>query len=291
MNRMDFSIVIPSFDRAQILPGTLRSLLAQSRQNFEILIVDDGSSDATADVVRALGDERLKLHRIEHQGRCAARNVGLRRAVGDIIAFVDSDDAMEPDYLASVERTFADSRVDFVSTNCYMTREFIIGGRTVAIKTVEMPETAEAPEIALWEKKVPLGTGACFRARRFQGRVWWDDQFEIMEEVDFFIQLYLISPGGYRYLPDKLFTYRQRHNDDGVCSGVSYAQIAETYELFYRKYRHESLFAGRIERFLKLSSEYRLLAQQEARGEIGHHMYRYFPEYAMPGPTPQEAEP
>lgn len=291
MKQLDFTIIVPSFNRAPILPGTLRSILAQSQQNFEVIIVDDGSSDDTAGAVRALGDERLKLYRIEHQGRCAARNAGLQQAAGDIICFVDSDDAVEPHFLACVERAFADSSVDFVSSNCLMTRELIIGGRTVSVKTVEMPEAAEASEIALWKKKVPLGTGTCLRACSFLGRVRWDDQLKIMEEVDFFIQLYLVSPGGYRYLPERLFTYRQRHNSDGVCSRVSYAQIAETYELLYLKYRDEPLFAGCIERFLDLKSEYRLLAEREARGEIGHHMYRYFPEFTIPALAAQETNP
>jgi glycosyltransferase involved in cell wall biosynthesis len=274
------SVVVPTFNRATIIPATLRSLSAQRYRNFEVVIVDDGSEDQTEAVVRSLADPRQRYIRIPHAGACAARNAGIERAAGAVICFVDSDDTLAPGFLAAVAKAFRNSAVTHVSTNCVMTREFVRDGQAISVKPVEMPDAVDPLELVTYRKKVPLGTGMCFRTERFRGRVAWDECFPIMEEVDFFIQLFRISPNGYRYLPEKLFSYRQRHNSDGVCSNVSYAEIAETCELFYRKHSDHPLLREPIRTHLDMKAIYLAMAEREARGELAHHMYRYFPEFA-----------
>lgn len=99
-----FSVVIPVYDRATTLRAAIRSVLAQREQDFEIIVVDDGSHDNPAEVVQAMGDGRVSLFRQENRGGGAARNAGIARAGGQFIAFLDSDDEFLPHHLERMRR-------------------------------------------------------------------------------------------------------------------------------------------------------------------------------------------
>jgi hypothetical protein len=92
------SAIIPAYNRADFLGETLEGLLAQTCPVHEIIVVDDGSTDATAAVVAGFG-ERVRYARIENSGAPVARNVGASLATGDWFWFCDSDDLWRPEYL------------------------------------------------------------------------------------------------------------------------------------------------------------------------------------------------
>jgi len=94
------SVVVPTFDRAGLLPRSLGSVLGQTLPPFEVVVADDASSDDTERVVRELGSGLVRHVRLpERSGAQAARNLGIREAQGDWIAFQDSDDEWLPDKL------------------------------------------------------------------------------------------------------------------------------------------------------------------------------------------------
>nr|WP_246447735.1 glycosyltransferase family A protein [Novosphingobium flavum] len=88
---MRISTVIPAYNRADLIPETLRSILSQTRPPHELIVVDDGSTDGTPDAVAAFG-KSVTLLRQSNAGAGVARNTGCARATGDIIHFMDSDD-------------------------------------------------------------------------------------------------------------------------------------------------------------------------------------------------------
>jgi hypothetical protein len=108
---MSLSVVIPAYNRAELLPYTLRSLLAQDRVADEILVVDDGSTDATAAVAETFGPP-VRVIRQSNEGPGAARNRGLAEASGEFIHFFDSDDLALPNLhsvqLQELHHTHAD---------------------------------------------------------------------------------------------------------------------------------------------------------------------------------------
>lgn len=92
------SVVIPTYNRAQLLKRALKSVLAQTHRNLEIIVVDDASEDDIARIVVDLGDSRIRYIRHEtNKGGSAARNTGIREATGSYIAFLDDDDEWEPE--------------------------------------------------------------------------------------------------------------------------------------------------------------------------------------------------
>ncbi|MGQ1787901.1 glycosyltransferase family 2 protein [Saccharicrinis sp. GN24d3] len=94
-----FSVVIPLFNKEKDIADTIQSVLDQSYRNFEIVVVNDGSTDKGFDIVKAIRDSRIKLFETENGGAAAARNYGVENSKGEYIAFLDADDYWYPHHL------------------------------------------------------------------------------------------------------------------------------------------------------------------------------------------------
>lgn len=112
------SVIIPSYNMARYLPTSVSSALAQTYTNFEIVIVDDGSSDNTAEVVRQWdNDPRVRVHRQVNGGLSHARNQGIAHSNGPFIALLDADDIWMPQKLSLQMPLFRDPKVGVVFSN------------------------------------------------------------------------------------------------------------------------------------------------------------------------------
>lgn len=99
------SVIIPTYNRAWCLPEAVDSVLAQTDPHFELIVVDDGSRDATASILAAYG-HRIRVLTQKNRGVSAARNLGVRAARGNLLAFLDSDDLWQPEKLARQQAFF-----------------------------------------------------------------------------------------------------------------------------------------------------------------------------------------
>src|SRR4051812_23345434 len=90
-----FSVIIPAYNRAQLIGRTLQTALAQEFSDYEIIVVDDGSTDETATISASFGS-KVRVMARENAGPGAARNAGIAHATGDYIVFLDSDDLFFP---------------------------------------------------------------------------------------------------------------------------------------------------------------------------------------------------
>ena len=100
MEKEKISVIIPTYNRESLIIRSIKSVLNQTYENIEVIVVDDGSTDNTKAKVSSIKDKRVKyVTYAKNKGACYARNLGIKKATGDYIAFQDSDDVFEKDKL------------------------------------------------------------------------------------------------------------------------------------------------------------------------------------------------
>jgi len=126
------SIIVPTYNRGHLIGETIQSVIDQSYTNWELIIVDDGSTDDTKKRVEEFNDHRTQFHHIDHSGVLGKiRNIGIRYSKGDLVAFLDSDDLWLPDKL---ERQLS-------LLNSYPQTSFVFGdGEQFGSRAVSTPE-------------------------------------------------------------------------------------------------------------------------------------------------------
>jgi GalNAc5-diNAcBac-PP-undecaprenol beta-1,3-glucosyltransferase len=122
-----FSIVIPTYNRANFIADTLNSVLTQDFQNFEVIVVDDGSTDNTSVVLADFKDLRIHYLCKNNGERGAARNYGLTRALGEYVVFLDSDDQLLPQHLTTLYTKIQETdNPNFIATKYNFKRNGVI---------------------------------------------------------------------------------------------------------------------------------------------------------------------
>ena len=115
---VSISIITPSYNQASFLDETMRSVLDQRYPNLEYFVIDGGSTDASADVIRRYSDRLAYWVSERDNGQTDALNKGFLRATGDVVGYLNSDDLLEPGALAIVARAFEDPTVQWFGGGC-----------------------------------------------------------------------------------------------------------------------------------------------------------------------------
>jgi glycosyltransferase involved in cell wall biosynthesis len=252
------SVVIPTYDRAGLLPRALDSVLAQDYPEFEVLVVDDGSTDGTAGVVAGYGDPRIRyLRQDRNRGVAAARNRGLREARGDLIAFLDSDDEWLARKLSLQVALFAGGsrRLGLVYTGV----ESVAGpgGRTV-----ELPAHRGDLHAGMLLRNLIHGGGsnAMIRASVVATVGYFDETLPAIEDYDYWLRIarfYEID-----FIDEPLIRYHDQADPaDGsgrLRRSLDFAANMEARRRFHARYGHEMRRAG-VEHLFLLDSARRHL--------------------------------
>lgn len=127
-----FSVIIPTYNHADFLSIALRSVLDQTFTDFEVVIVNNQSTDNTLDVINSLEDERVRVINFSNNGVIgASRNVGITESTGSYVAFLDSDDTWHQDKLYKVAKTIAsDPNTGLICHNQYLVRNGVVSSQS-----------------------------------------------------------------------------------------------------------------------------------------------------------------
>jgi glycosyltransferase involved in cell wall biosynthesis len=138
------TVIIPAYNRAHLVSRAIRSVLNQNFKDFELIVVDDGSNDSTAEALDCFGNA-LKCVFQEHRGVSAARNTGIEHANGELLAFLDSDDEWLPKKL-ECQVALADAKKRFI---CHTDEIWMRGGKIVPQKEIHRKQGGRFFERAL----------------------------------------------------------------------------------------------------------------------------------------------
>ena len=132
-----FTVVIPLYNKAATIERAIKSVLNQTVQDFEIVVVNDGSTDKGLEIVSKINDPRIRLIAQENQGVSAARNRGIEEAKHELIAFLDADDEWLPEFLETIsELVKAHNDCDVFATGYF--QQF--GNKKIRVLPIKMPD-------------------------------------------------------------------------------------------------------------------------------------------------------
>lgn len=185
-----FSVVIPAYNAEATIAASIKSVLNQSYQPYEIIVIDDHSTDNTAEIIRGFGEQVTYVQLITNNGPSTARNKGIDKATGDYIAFLDHDDLWHKDKLALVNSILeSQPQIDFLY------HPFTLED----ISTVKLPESGvvyRMPFMKLLARNV-IGTPCAVIKRsiplRFEPTMKYAEDYDLWLRIGYKYKLHFIN--------------------------------------------------------------------------------------------------
>ena len=180
------SVIIPLYNKESVIEKTIESVLCQSYTDFEVVIVDDGSTDRSCDVIGDFSDDRLTLYHKTNGGVSSARNAGIEKANGEWLYFLDADDVIERDALTTLclcHSRYPDASV--CSTNYHLCKKGKVSDAFVGGKDGYM----EDPFKQMWQKKWGLRMGSFIVKRTRCNAIRFCTSIDIGEDLLFVMDI------------------------------------------------------------------------------------------------------
>lgn len=209
------SVIIPAFNAADYIERAIKSVLTQDVTDLELIVVNDGSSDETLDILQqaAARDSRLKIHTIKNSGAFAARIHGVKNASGEWISFVDADDTMRPKALSSLMAFDNGDRDIIVGTLNLNNEQVFRHGISGDISPTEYTE-------AILSGNTSIGNyGKLFKKKLFSHIP--DIPREIFQNEDLLLLLHLSSQAARIYIASDTITYDYLFRNDSISKSAT----------------------------------------------------------------------
>ena len=203
---LQVSIVIPTYNRRAMVCEAIDSVLAQSFRAFELIVIDDGSTDGTDEELMRLGDA-IRLERIEHRGPAGARNRGVEMARAPMIAFLDSDDLWAP---AKLERQLAFMRDNPECAISQTNEIWIRNGRRVNPGLRHRKRAGDIFADSLRTCLISM-SATMMRTELFRSLGGFDESMDAAEDYDLWLRILIDHEAG--LLDEPLVTRRGGHSD------------------------------------------------------------------------------
>jgi len=246
-----FSVILPTRNRAYVLWKAIESVTAQTESRWELVVVDDGSTDCTLRLLEEFRDTRIRVINISHQGAPAARNRGVETSHAPFVAYLDSDNTWHPNFLETM-REAIEEHSDCVLWYCgqnYTAWERTAQGEWFLISEEAEPGKQYSAE-EVWQLNGADTNCMVHRRHIFEEVCGWDEECRWGEDWDLFLRVFLRWPDKVKWVPHILVEYRQVFGTgaDGVC-GEARENLGEEIRgrrYLLHKWRHDPRFnAGR----------------------------------------------
>lgn len=217
------SIIIAAYNAEKFLPRCLQSITSQTFQDFEVIIVDDGSTDTTSKIADDYADKdaRFRVIHQKNQGVAVARQVGLEHAIGEFTIHADADDWMDPDMLEQMVRCAKDNQADFVFCDFYIVHSGdIIEYRT---QTPVSTEPITVMGLMLFDLLASLWNKLIRRSIIVESGICFTPGMNIGEDQIFILKILSHHPR-VAYLNQAFYHYDHTQNENSLCNRGVYAK-------------------------------------------------------------------
>lgn len=219
------SIVIPNYNRGHVIGKAIISVLNQTYAEFELIIVDDCSTDNSIQIISEFKDERVKILKLDkNSGAAAARNHGIKNALGDYISLLDSDDYYESEFLSESLNKLSESlkSVGFIWTGVrYFENE-------VDKEFIWKPVLKETPYLTFLNSlHIGTNSGITFKRKIFDDCGYFREDLPAAEDTEFFLRI--TKSYDFSYV-DKVLINIERDSSDRLSK--NYKKIAQAYNCF-----------------------------------------------------------
>ncbi len=233
------SIIIPTHNRDYILWKAIQSIQQQTYSNWELIIVDDRSTDATYKMMREFKqDKRIKyiLNEYKHSP-AGARRFGQKNAKGDLIAYLDSDNSASKLWLQEIVNLFeSDSSAVFAYTALNFKVDYVDKNENIVTLISEV-RFANPPTVAmLWSHEFEGDPNGFVHRSDVDKAIVWDEKLDLYEDYDFSLQLAKKYPKGMRYINQALVNYVRRYGEAGICNDATYKSLLKNLKYLNRKH-------------------------------------------------------
>jgi glycosyltransferase involved in cell wall biosynthesis len=239
MQKPVISVITPTFNRAHTVKKAIDSVLSQTYTKWELIIIDDGSTDKTKQVTESVQDKRIKYFYKENGGPSSARNHGVSRARGKWIMYLDSDDELLPRCMEiMLDWLERNPKAVFAIPRSTRTLELYENGKLV--KSVD--DSADTPpEFTIrdiFDRNAGFSPNGFMHLRSlFDEGMRWDEDLSLMEDWELMLSIGKKYPQGFLYVPIVLQRYTQRFGSDNLVSKTRYSEWADAFEQIYQKHK------------------------------------------------------
>ncbi len=249
------TVIIPTYNRAALIKETVTSVLEQTFSDFEVLIIDDGSTDNTKQIIDEIKDDRIKYFHKNNGGVSSARNLGLKNAQGQFVCFLDSDDLWPRDFLQSM-MTHLRANPEYGAAYCMRTRLFDDGSTQPSYQKEFFCSGQVTAK--LFEKTFIQTSAICFRKKVLEG-LFFDESLTNGEDVD--VWLKVSTRTKFLFVPDIQITYRQQGPSDAAMFDSKNCNRIRVLERFYFKLGGDK-YVSRRTAMRKLGNAWRSAAKK-----------------------------
>ncbi|GAB4534529.1 MAG: hypothetical protein Tsb0014_20820 [Pleurocapsa sp.] len=238
------SIVIPTYNRADVLGRAIASVLEQSYPYWELIVVDDASEDNTAEIIQKIGDHRI--HYLRHQtnlGGSQARNTGIDRATGKYIAFLDSDDVWLVNKLETQLQLIQEvAQTEKIVSYTQFEKSFQVAYRP-SIQPPRGKKNNEPIADYLWLNRGEILTSTLMISRELAAKINFNSQLKKHQDIDFLLRLEQENDLQFIFVPQPLTTWHNEQRRDRISCIANY-QISLDWIETYRSKISSQAFQG-----------------------------------------------
>jgi len=172
------SVVVSCYNKKKTIASCIDSLLKQNYGHYDVVVVDDGSTDGSLECIKSLADDcKVKAVRADHNGVSTAKNIGFKECSGDVVLFLDGDCVLAPKSLAELSASFSNHNI-----GC-------IGGEVRALNNGLTAKAVERMQNDIEQRKWPFGANVAYRRDAFTKAGGYDERMKIGEDADLYLRV------------------------------------------------------------------------------------------------------